>query len=58
MLDEVHFLTHVFAGPLSPGAALIVKSCDANYLANIDCITMSFLPYLYGLKTIGKWSLI
>ena len=31
---------HVFVGPLSPGAALIVKSCKTNFSANIFCITV------------------
>ena len=31
-LQEVLYLDpHVFVGPLSPGAALIVKSCDTNF---------------------------
>ena len=33
-------MTHVFVGPLSPGAALIVKSCDTNFSANIIGITV------------------
>ena len=33
-------LSHVFVGPLSPGAALIVKSCDTNFSENIICITV------------------
>jgi len=33
-------MTHVFVGPLSPGAALLVKSCDTNFSANIICITV------------------
>ena len=33
-------LAHVFVGPLSPGAALIVKSFDTNFSANIICITV------------------
>ena len=38
--------------------ALIVKSCDTNFSANINCITMKFLRHLYGYRTIRKWSLI
>ena len=32
--------SHVFAGPLIPGAALIVKYCVTNISANANCITM------------------
>ena len=32
------YLAHVFVGPLSPGAALIVEYCD--FSANIICITV------------------
>ena len=28
-------VTHVFAGPLNPGAVLIVKSCGTNISANV-----------------------
>ena len=30
----------MLVGPLSPGAALIVKSCYTNFSANIICITV------------------
>ena len=52
------YSTHVFAGPLSPGAALIVISCDTKLSAYINHITMKYLTYLYGYGTIWKWSLI
>ena len=44
-------LTHVFVGPLSPGAALIVKSCDTNFSANIIFITVEIF-------TIPLWRLL
>ena len=36
----IYLRSHVLVGPLSPGAALIVKSCDTNFSANIICITV------------------
>ena len=33
--DAIYLRTHVFAGPMNPGAALIVKSCGTNISANV-----------------------
>ena len=45
----------MFAGPLSPGAALIVKSCGRIISANLNRITMKFSTiFHYGYTTIGK----
>ena len=35
-----HIKAHLIVGPLSPGAARIVKYCDTNFSANIICITV------------------
>ena len=47
-------MAYVFAGPPSPGAALIVRSCDTNFSASVNCITIKFLLYLYVDRTIEK----
>ena len=35
----------MFAGPMSPGAPLIVTSCGTNISANVNCITISLWLY-------------
>ena len=46
--------SHVFAGSLSPGAALIVKSCDTNFSANISRITRKFSTLSLWLQDFWK----
>ena len=49
---------HVLAGPLSTGAALLVKSCDTIFQQILIVSPLNFLPNLYENRTIGKGSLI
>ena len=43
-----------FAGPLSQGVVLIVKSCVTNISANVDCITMKFSTTSIGPQNYWK----
>ena len=45
----MRYSTHVFVGPLSPGAALIVKSGDTNFSGNIICITLNIFTIYFWL---------
>ena len=54
-------VAHVFVGPLSPEAALIVKSCDTIFSANIFCITVEIFTIPLWLwnywKVVPNWIL-
>ena len=46
-LSHMCFKPHVFVGPLSQGAALIVKYCYTNFSANIIYIKVKFFYHTF-----------